>query len=499
MHHGLRSREASIVSAMTTLKMGSKRNVSGFVRHAGIGVALVIGTAACSSNSAQLSDARTSFAIDALVQAVDAPVVVIDGTTAMPDGRTADASTAGSDALVADGAVVALPDAAVVAVPDAGVIDAAVVADAVGTPDARVSVPDASTVAQCTPGTYSQATYTGAGVYGIAVGDFDQQNGPDLVIVPNVGDAVTVLLNSGTGTFPTTVDYHGGSGTGLGVVVADFDQDGWDDFAITLNNPNSLAVFLNAQDGTFGAPTLYAQSGSSSFVTAGDLDGDGYPDLVAANSAALLSVFISNGDGTFEAEQTYAIGPGSENEGTAIADFDQDGWLDVVVGNLDANAIGILLNQGGGVLGTQTNYSGGRPLGVSVGDFNNDGYPDVVSDGWFGDSTADIWLNDGTGDGVLLTSTAYQLPGTPPEPAVADLNGDGNLDFAITSYFNNTISLFYGDGHGGFAQQAPFAVSGAGGPIGLVVDDFNGDGTLDLVVENANNGTTIVMTGCAAP
>ena len=443
----------------------------------------MIATAACGTNSGELSDARTSFVDDAAKLAIDAPSTVIDGNPSTSDGHTADASDT-SPAV------------------DGNVDATASMLDAVNTAiDAAATTPDATPDAAplCAAGTYSQATYAGVGAYGIAVGDFDHQGGPDLVTVPNTSDSVMVLLNSGTGTFPTTATYHTGSGTTIGVAVSDFNQDGWDDFAVTDQVTNNIAVFLNAQDGTFLSPTLYAQTGTSNFVAAGDLNGDGYPDLAAPNSAAKLSVFFNNHDGTFGTEQTYAVGPGSEDEGVAIADFNNDGSLDVVVGNLDANAVGILLNQGEGVLGAQTNYPGGRPMGVAVGDFNNDGWTDVVSEGWFGDSTADVWLNDGTGSGELLTKNAFTVPGTPPEVAVGDLDGDGNLDFVVTNYSNSSISIFNGDGLGGFTQQSELTITGGTGPIGIAIADFNGDNVLDIAVSNADSGTTSVLTGCGSP
>jgi hypothetical protein len=136
-------------------------------------------------------------------------------------------------------------------------------------------------------------------------------------------------------------------------------------------------------------------------------------------------------------------------------------------------------------------------------DVNRDGKLDLVfSEGnapGFAQTTISVALGEGNG-----TFTAG-----PPSPVVdngisggflADLNGDGKLDYAATGgYPNNVYEFFLGDGHGTFNLTTTFDVSNDGsGPA--VAADFNGDGRLDLATRNSmNNGTVSVLLQVPAP
>jgi hypothetical protein len=278
------------------------------------------------------------------------------------------------------------------------------------------------------------------------------------------------------------------------IVSADFNGDGHPDLAVATVGVDAaghggLGILSNNGHGVFALQaTFQTQTGPFS-VAAGDLDGDGLPDLAVVDADAnLVEVFTRAPRTAFGFLLTSAFATSGSPRGIALGDLNRDGKLDMVVTALDCNCIDVALGQGNGHFvpaGTFSVASG--PIAIALADLNHDGRLDVVS---AGSSMVTTWLN--AGGGQLNGRMDSGLGGnTVRAMQLADLNVNGKIEaVAVTS--SNSVSTTDDINQYGFGGFGGF---GAGGtdPRGVAVTDINGDGTPDIIVANRGSGTVVVL------
>jgi hypothetical protein len=324
----------------------------------------------------------------------------------------------------------------------------------------------------------------GSTPFAVAVADVNGDGKPEIVVANKYGNTVGVLLSHGDGTFRGQRTFPVGNGP-ASVAVADVNGDGKPDLVAANEYDNTVGVLLGNGDGTFQPQQTQPVGAYPDAVAVADVNGDGIPDLVVANHGPLgepgdtVGVLLGDGDGTFRPQQTYTVGsyPGS----VAVADLNGDGIPDLVVANSDPfgpGTVSVLRGNGDGTFrGQHTLAVGDDPDSVAVADVNGDGKPDLVVANRYG-HTVSVLL--GNGDGTFRPQQTYEVGEDSDSVAVADVNGDGKPDLVVANSADNTVSVLLGNGDGTFQDQQTFRVGVF--PTAVAATDINSDGKPDLVV-----------------
>jgi len=325
-------------------------------------------------------------------------------------------------------------------------------------------------------------------VYNIAQGDVDGDGLPDLAVNlasnPQVDwrskdvpeevlrtlwrGRVVLARNLGQGRFERMCEYSFRS-NGTGVNLADLDKDGKLDLLYTARGSGyrgdatlgTLYIRQGLGDWKFG-PALEFEAGKSAYyVEVGDLNNDGFLDVVVPNEHAdTIQVFVSPGKDVFSRDEkawTHRVLHASQIPGrrshainnARLGDFNGDGNLDLVTANLGTNTISVFPGNGDGTFQRDTLYDGGGGYCafLDIGDLNNDGHLDFVAAHWAQDTVA-VFLN--RGDGSFFPGTPYKVDLGCYGVTLCDADRDGDLDVVTANYRARSISLLKGNGDGTF-------------------------------------------------
>jgi enediyne biosynthesis protein E4 len=340
---------------------------------------------------------------------------------------------------------------------------------------------------------------------GVAVGDYDGDGWPDLYVTQYPHSIL--YHNNGDGTFSDVTAKAGLSAPGWGTsaVWFDYDNDGrldlfvchFVEFSKELNkpcgvhedgrrhycipkvySPKASWLFHNNGDGTFTDVSkdsgIAGHLGKAWGVVATDVNNDGLMDLWVANDTVANFLFLNRGNGKFDEIATAAgvaysaDGKARSGMGVDSADFDQDGWMDLFVSNLDRELFALYKNNHDETfddlalpsgIGKATRFMSG--WGLKFFDYDNDG-------------DLDLFLANGNPDDLI-----------------------SSLHSGVT--YEEPLLLFHNTG------KSFQDVSGQSGPVfatnmsyrGLALGDFNNDGAVDVLI-SVNDGAPVLLRNNAA-
>jgi len=251
-----------------------------------------------------------------------------------------------------------------------------------------------------------------------------------------------------------------------------------------------------ASAGQFRKAVYYGAGQRPSTLVAAHFTQSGNLDLAFADwLSGQLVILLGNGDGTFQPARKLRVPNPVE---LAAGDFNEDGNEDLAI--VEANGTGdgtlaIFLGDGKGGFKLSTSYPIGVVSGfVAVADFNGDGHLDAaVSDQGVNNTPGDVIVFFGDGHGKLRRVARFKMPHQQPTGiAAGDLNGDHDPDLAVTLAASGSVAVFLNDGTGKFLKPVTYN-AGGGEVVDVKIADLRNDGRQDLVIANRSQGMVVLL------
>ncbi|MDC0721995.1 VCBS repeat-containing protein [Nannocystis sp. bb15-2] len=255
------------------------------------------------------------------------------------------------------------------------------------------------------------------------------------------------------------------------LVYADLDGDGAGDLIAANHEPGTFSVLWGSDTEMGAETTLLPVASQISGVVVADFNDDGYLDLATALPAEdKIGVHLGGGGRSFPKLQHHAVGAAPRS--IVAANLDAAGPPELVTGNVGDGSISILR----GLTDVTHVAVGPGPSGLATGDLDGDDDVDLVVALPEADALQ-LLLNDG--HGRLSLGPRHLVEGAPQAVVVADFDVDGALDLASLSEFEEAVSVFHGDNKGNLRAQETWAcipqasdlvvVNSEGGPPALGV------------------------------
>lgn len=361
-------------------------------------------------------------------------------------------------------------------------------------------------------------------------GDIDGDGKPDIITLNQATNSVSIFKNNSvkgsinSSSFEKKADLVVGK-SASDIELSDIDGDGKLDIIVAIADDKTISIFRN-----ISVPGEISKSSFASrvdvnagnyfprVIKAGDIDGDGRPDILALSGTNVLILINTIEDAiTSTSFQTKTILPNNgasfENATLALADLDADGKLDIAVApGIYAEKISVYHNVGE-VAGSirERDFSvykyptGKGPCSITTADLNEDGRAEIITVNNL-DNTLTILENQTNGAAInessFSSSVSFATIKAPFALTAADLDGDGLPDIAVTNRTNNTLSIFHNKYPGkhitneSFAARADLTLTSASSFLRCA--DIDGDDRPDIIVQSPQ-GISIIRNNPSNP
>lgn len=343
----------------------------------------------------------------------------------------------------------------------------------------------------------------------VAVGDMNNDGKPDLVVAFGQERAIAVLEGKGDGKFGGAVSTTTLTEPPGDMAIGDLNGDGKLDVANTSHD--SYGVTLLTGDGKGGlskapnSPFSMKPTGQHPHthgLAVADMNRDNKLDLITCNNADNdISIAFGDGRGNFTlAAKSFPVGPSPYPFG--LGDVNNDGWPDIVA---TASATGpsrreqlplsraltlLLSNNKGSFTPHQLPIRTGEPWFAAIADLNRDGKADIVAT-HHEINALTVMIGDGRGGFTEATGSPFDFGAAFLEVAIADVNHDASMDIVATT--GDKIRVLLGDGRGTFKPASSVPVGP--GAWRFTSADLNADGATDIVTSNSEGNSLSVLLG----
>ncbi len=259
----------------------------------------------------------------------------------------------------------------------------------------------------------------------------------------------------------------------------DFNRDGAPDIAVTNYNTNNVAVLLrDSEKGNFKLHVDYAVGKGPGMILAWDLDNDGSQDLAVVNqNDNSISLLYGKGDGTFEEAKNISLREGAKPLAIVCANINKDGLADLIVAESGMGEVNYILNAGGRNWG-EFHYvkCGGGPRWLLPVDLDKNGNVDLIVSNR---DTNNISVLLSTPENTFAIQNDYTVGTYPRGVDTVDINGDTYPDLIVSNAGSGDYSILINDTFGKFTLSSILPSTSL--PMKTIIDDLNGDGYPDLI------------------
>ncbi|CAF1663691.1 unnamed protein product, partial [Adineta ricciae] len=335
----------------------------------------------------------------------------------------------------------------------------------------------------------------------LSIGNLNNDDYVDLVTTTLLGDDIRIFRGLGNGTFENVAIYSTGSlSRPNSCSILDWNKDGFQDIIVGNCLANNIVLFKGYGNGTFSFEKTYATGNAScpSSMAFGLFNDDSLVDIAIANSeSGTMGVFLGHAYMSGERDMTYSTGSSSHPRAVALADFNKDHHLDIIMMNNGLGNIGILLGDSNASFPLQRTFLTGvlsSPTAIAVDDLDNDYKLDVVI---ANSAAGNLRILYGYENGSFLSSKAYTTgSGSSPQSlAIGDFNNDEKVDIAIVNSGINNVLTFVKYDLGAFRDPVSFSTGKGSSPNAISINDFNNDHQLDFIVVNKDSNSISVRLG----